>query len=422
MALMLKALNTRDGQAVPIEVQMKGDRLTVGRGADNDLVLPDPDRFLSKRHCVLERHGQDYVVMDTSTNGTFLNYQPERLDTVPSPLNQGDVILAGEFELVVEIKTTLIETDAVELPPLEPLSGAMTAPPIPAAPAALDAGENAFLDDLLGAPVPAPAPPTPAPLVEPGASAPDHSPASQDFFAASQPQRQVIPDDWEDSVIAPLPQTAAPPQATAQPQPAPASAPACAPAQDAALAAFLNGLGVPGLTIDPAQSEEVMQRMGRVMAAMISGMRDIMMARAALKSEMRVARTMIQADRNNPLKFSLTSDQAIEAMVRPMGRGYQDPEEATAEVLQDIKAHEVATMSGMEAALKDLLEQLSPEQLSSRIEETSGFSSLLGNRKARSWEAYERHYTDLARQTEDDFQATFGKEFSRAYENQIKKF
>ena len=49
MALMLKALNPREPQAAPQNVQMQGNRLTVGRGADNDLVLPDPERFLSKR-------------------------------------------------------------------------------------------------------------------------------------------------------------------------------------------------------------------------------------------------------------------------------------------------------------------------------------------------------------------------------------
>jgi type VI secretion system FHA domain protein len=368
---------------------------------------------------VLERQGHDYVLMDTSTNGTFLNYQPDRLDTAPSPLNQGDVIIVGEFELVVQIKATVVEDTAADLPPLEPVSGSETAPPLPAAapaPAPLDAGENAFLDELLGGPAVAPAKPEtgPKPLLEPGASAPNHTPAAQDYFAPDGPKQQVIPDDWEDSLIAPLPDMA--PGTTPTPKP---SAPPGAP--DAALAAFVRGLGVANLKIEPAQSAEVMERMGRVMAAMIGGMREVMMARAALKSEMRMARTMIQPDRNNPLKFSLTTDQAIEAIVRPMGHGYQDPEDATAEVLRDIKAHEVATMSGMEAALKDLLEQLSPEQLSSRIEEKSSVSSLLGNRKAKSWEAYERHYTELRRQTEDDFQATFGKEFARAYENQIKK-
>ena len=60
-----------------------------------------------------------------------------------------------------------------------------------------------------------------------------------------------------------------------------------------------------------------MARMGQIMAAIITGMRDILMTRAALKSEMRMDRTMINAGGNNPLKFSVSAEQAIEAMIRP---------------------------------------------------------------------------------------------------------
>ena len=89
--------------------------------------------------------------------------------------------------------------------------------------------------------------------------------------------------------------------------------------------------------------------------------------------------------------------------------------------MRDIKAHEIATMSGMEAALKDLLAQFAPDQLADRIAQQNGLASRLGSRKARAWDAYEKHYTDIASATENDFQSTFGKEFSRAYEAQIKK-
>lgn len=407
MALLLKALNTHDPMADPINVRMQGDRLTVGRGTSNDLVLPDPERFLSKQHCVLERAGAGYVVMDTSTNGTFLNYQPERLDNVPTPLNKGDVIQVGAFELVVEIEAS-DDAPVEDLPPCEPAPNRHSHRSDPLAEAIDAEDDNDFLDALLGAPEAPPASPLGAVRMQPGASAPYHSPAAQDFFQPPRATHQAIPDDWEDSFMAAKP--------AAELAPAVASL-----SPDTTLNSFLEGLGVPGLTIEPAETEEVMARMGRVMATMIDGMREIMMTRAALKSEMRVARTMIQSDRNNTLKFSVSTEQAIEAMVRPQSRGYLAPEDAAAEVLRDIKAHEVATMTGMEAALKDLLAQLCPDRLSARIEEASGFTSFLGNKKARSWEAYARHYAELAARTEDDFQSTFGKEFARAYEDQIRK-
>ena len=53
------------GDAGPI--QMSGLSLTIGRGTENDVVLPDPDRVLSKRHCAIEDHGGSLVVGKTGS-------------------------------------------------------------------------------------------------------------------------------------------------------------------------------------------------------------------------------------------------------------------------------------------------------------------------------------------------------------------
>src|ERR687891_598286 len=52
-------------------------RLSIGRGADSDWVLPDPARQLSKRHCVVERRGGARFLTDTSANGGFVADSPE---------------------------------------------------------------------------------------------------------------------------------------------------------------------------------------------------------------------------------------------------------------------------------------------------------------------------------------------------------
>ncbi len=433
MSLSLKAHHPNLPKDVTLEVTMIADTITVGRGEDNDLVLPDPDRHLSKQHCVVERSGDSFVVRDMSTNGTFLNYQDDRLEAAPTPLKTGDVILVGEFELVVSIRE--VPADAVTTNPAPDLLGpsnndkaCFELDPL----AASHDDDSAFLDALLSEPASVAQPVITDPVDallqdEPqmGASAPDHTPAAQDHFVPPRAMNAVIPDDWDDNMTSPSAEE--PPredpertpllEQTPDPTPLPATQLKTADA-DAAVQAFVAGLGVTGLQITPEQTEEVMGRMGRMMAAMIAGMREIMMTRAALKSEMRVTRTMIEPDQNNPLKFSVSVEQAIEAMLKPAGRGYQDPESAAAEVLHDIKTHEVATMTGTQAALTDLLAQLAPEQVSARIEKRSGF---LGNRKAQLWGAYVRHHSELVRQTEDDFQSTFGKAFSRAYEQQITK-
>ena len=130
---------------------------------------------------------------------------------------------------------------------------------------------------------------------------------------------------------------------------------------------------------------------------------------------------MISLKGNNALKFSISPDQAIEALVRPRVRGYLEAEEATAEALKDIKAHEVAMVSGMEAALKGVLASLDPEQLATHIENSSSISNLLKGKKARYWEIYEKMYAQISDQAENDFHDLFSKAFARAYKEQLEK-
>ena len=452
MSLMLRLTSSGPLPDGRDRVEMRDGALTIGRGEENDLSLPDPDRTLSKRHCVLEERGGDYVLRDLSTNGTFLNYGTERIGEIPAPLSHGDVIQIGGFELVVELAGAAGAPEA----PLPPAEDSLLMPPQPGQAEdvshdPLGGSDDDFLDALLGAPAepdaqhpaipedpfaaePMPTGDTPPEAwPAPGASAPDHSPAAQDHYTAPEVLSGQIPDDWDD-LFAPEPPSAPlqEPEPAPAPQPAPMPSPdqaASAPVQpspatgtpDAALRAFLNGAGAAHLAIPEAEMTETMARLGRVFAAMTSGMREILMTRAAIKSEMRMDRTMINNGGNNPLKFSISPEQAVEAMIRPTVHGYLDAEAATQEALGDIRAHEVAMMAGMEAALKALLARLGPDQLASRIEQGSSLGGLLGGKKARYWEAYEKMYAQIARETEDDFQSTFGREFARAYQDQLRK-
>jgi hypothetical protein len=74
-----------DQYVYPLKVGLN----TVGRSADNDIVVPDC--FISRRHCAILVHLQNgYELHDTaSKNGTFLN--GDKL-AHPTPLKPGDVI------------------------------------------------------------------------------------------------------------------------------------------------------------------------------------------------------------------------------------------------------------------------------------------------------------------------------------------
>ncbi len=90
--------------------------------------------------------------------------------------------------------------------------------------------------------------------------------------------------------------------------------------------------------------------------------------------------------------------------------------------IEDIKAHQMATMAGMQAAVDAVLAQFDPESLKRRFERHSLMDKLMpGARKARYWDLYEALYKEILKEIRDSFLGLFGREFARAYEEQMRK-
>lgn len=190
----------------------------------------------------------------------------------------------------------------------------------------------------------------------------------------------------------------------------------------AAFEAFLDGAGVAGAPqIDMADPEAALRAAGSVFRAMAEGLREILISRAAIKSEMRIEATMIAAQGNNALKFSVTPEDAVAALLAPKRRGYMAPLAAAQEAVTDIKEHEIAVMAGVQTALMSLLRRFDPDELEKRLA-LGGLSAVLpGARKARYWESFRQIYGDITREAEDDFQSVFGRSFAKAYTEQTGK-
>ena len=178
-------------------------------------------------------------------------------------------------------------------------------------------------------------------------------------------------------------------------------------------------LGAEELRVPNEELAATMTRLGKVLRTMLEGVREILMTRTTIKDEFGIRQTIIGATGNNPLKFSIDAGQAIEAMVRPGRAGYLDAPTAAEQALFDIKAHEVAVISGMEAAVKGVLRQLAPETLEAQMEGKGG--GFLKGRKARYWETYEKMYAQISDQAEKDFHDLFSREFARAYQAQLER-
>jgi pSer/pThr/pTyr-binding forkhead associated (FHA) protein len=72
----------------------------IGRAADNDIVLSDATRQISRWHAVLSNDSDAPVILFDleSVNGTFLNGRPI---TLPVPVLPDDSIKIGGFRLVL---------------------------------------------------------------------------------------------------------------------------------------------------------------------------------------------------------------------------------------------------------------------------------------------------------------------------------
>ncbi|BAI72416.1 FHA domain-containing protein [Azospirillum sp. B510] len=98
MKLRLTLVQCPPSQGGDIARDLGGGRLVIGRGPDCDWVLHDPDRTLSKTHCMVEFKGGVYVVIDSSTNGVFLNESPTAIGRGNSAVvGEGDRLRMGGF-------------------------------------------------------------------------------------------------------------------------------------------------------------------------------------------------------------------------------------------------------------------------------------------------------------------------------------
>jgi len=417
MTLTLSVLRCPDG--VPPETRrIEGGEFAIGRGLESDWVLPDPERVMSKRHCLLTFQNGVWQVADTSTNGTFLNQETQRLGRdAPRVLRDGDRLIVGAYE----IEAILADRAAATAPSAEPSTGftedRIAGDPFPALETDPLGVVMQPLGVLLGdAPIGAE-----RDRLEPALPRSDHTPMLQESYRAPRSSLELLPADWDRGASIMPPRAVTLPPEPVQPAPVepPVTADAAVPAPSdagstgAALAMLLAGAGIDGTP--SGEPAGVLRGLGQALRAMVVGLRRLMIARAAVKGEFRIEQTMIRAVRNNPLKFSASDEDALAAMLSIGRRSGMSAAEAVTDALRQMRLHELATASAMQQAVRDMLAELEPERVMSRLAPES-LDNLPGRRKARGWDAYEALHGKTLQALADDFDSVFGKSFARAYE------
>ncbi|GGO66628.1 type VI secretion system-associated FHA domain protein TagH [Bowmanella pacifica] len=401
LALRLEIISyQKESAAQPSSMELQGNTLSIGRDKSNDWCLADPDRILSKSHCRIEAQPQGFLLFDMSTNGVYLNQAPQPIGKGNSvKLSHGDRFRISDYDIKVSSEDSPV-TDRSD-----DYEQAMSPPP------PLVQANDASTDwhNLLT--------PSQVKPVEHAQSEVEMPVMTQTHYDA--PDIGVsIPEDWSSQS-----ETAAPPQLPESSMPVEPKQPTAAQptsSQADLLSVFLSGAGLPNEQRLAVAPEQLMHELGSLFRCMTEGMIGVLAARGDIKGEFRLAQTMIKPTDNNPLKFSLNVEEAMLSLLAKRGEGYMNAQRAFEEAFDDLKAHQVAMLAGMQHALQSLLNTFDPQRIEQANPASGGMSKLLGQRKSAYWDNYILLYKTLCRDGEQDAQNLFGRDFAKAYEQQIK--
>jgi type VI secretion system FHA domain protein len=405
---------------------------TIGRSLESDWVLPDGQRYLSSRHASIDFRSGSYYVVDTSTNGVYVNDAEQPVGRGnPQRLFTGDRVRLGEYEMSVEItdeddtRETLANdrhidpvSRAQRVPPPDPTRADMVAPhEITAVGIEMLIDEeveasqirdlnkanaaNLRLEDDFARTKPqaqAPAQPRERPLQTPtdsGTAARRSEPPP--VSAAVRIQQRVAPPPPA------MKQTTA---AGPAPKPTPPAAAPHVAAPPPSLDAFFRGAGLAPQRLDDKQADQVLHRLGQLMREVVLGVSENLHLRAEQKNVMRVPTTTIQPQNNNPLKFSASVEEALNNLLFRDSAEYLSAVDALRETFGDIKQHQQHLLAAV---------RLDPEELESKI--SNGRSGLMNAaNKLKYWDLFKDLYQVVSQHQAGQFPQQFLEELARAYE------
>lgn len=434
----------------------------IGRSQDNDWVLPDPDRYVSSHHCKVAFRAGKWVLEDTSTNGVFINGSdtPASLEGAYS-LQDGDRLRLGDYEILVSIderqdfppdasgqipmaarakpdaaksqaKTATIGEDlGEELDITDLLSDPLVQPSTNS----FDWSSAPAAEPLKAAPKPAAAPiPVLTPLNTP-APAVAKKAANGSFGSLLDPEPVVIEDieqrtvahgkkgdDWQmqtrpyDRKTMTALTNAATFSRIEPERPKRADGPADSTGVDA----FCRGAGIDPAALPADTQAALLTLAGQMVREMILGLMEALKGRSDMKSRLRLSQTTIQPGENNPLKFSASVDEAVLKLLDPHGSRYLGPIEAIRDSFADLRTHQTALVSAVQAATDELMSRIEPGDLQERFDRGLKRGAILGAaNKMKYWDLYVEFYQVLNQRNDQGLPALFAEEFARTYAEKV---
>src|SRR5579883_22538 len=305
---------------------------SIGRSSDNDWVLPDPLRYVSAHHARVHFRDGSYYLEDLSTNGVFVNDQPEPLGKLGSSgyrLKNGDLLRIGDYQIVVALETETIP----EIPELDSAAAVPTSihalHPIGRA-AQTDIGAMLDLEELLVSDADAAA--------GSGSFQPVNA-YGQAISSARLPSTTVkaapAADPSDDSLARRIARLAK----AAGRDSRGASAPALYDVQSG-LQAFCRGAGIDPEKLPAEAQTRILHLIGQLLREALVGLKDLERSRSEIRDRFRIELPPPEPDDPRPSLGRLTVDELLLALLVQHESRSIDAVQWLREAVWEAKAHE----------------------------------------------------------------------------------
>jgi type VI secretion system protein len=402
---------------------------TVGRSTDNAWILPDPERYLSGKHIRIDFRSGSYVLVDTSSNGTYVNGSQVPLGKYHDyVLKDGDYLRLGEYELLVTIdKSNDFPPDDAAMVAYDGQPGASAAVKKSTA---NDLGADLDLSSLL----------------EPSDSG-DRGVRARNAYG------QVIGDAAPRAAAAPRGEAAAAPaeggtpwhmmtrpfkvdakteagamQAAAaaglRPQQASALTPPAGPALyegdfDLGLGAFCRGAGIDPRTITSEARNGALQLAGQLLREAVLGLMDLNQSRNEFRNRFRMPPPPPSEGPESPLNFSQGVDEALVRLLTTSSTR-SGSVDALRDNFRELKAQNAASIAASRAAFEEFIGRVDPKELEERFERATKRGVFGQQNKSKYWELYTEMFPGLTQRPADGFPHIYTDAFVKAYEAKLR--
>jgi type VI secretion system protein len=377
MALRLEVLSDHRnvlGDALSIVFGVGGG--SFGRAADNDWVLPDPQRYLSGHHARIHFRQGAFYLEDLSTNGTFVNGATLPVSrTGPHPLRDGDVLRFGEYEVRASIDALEQRTGATSsLVARNGMSSSVERiTPVRVGGAEEDLGASLNFDALI------------------------HADGGTDYTP--------VPGARADGTAARLQRLRAAARARLEGQ-------AAAPSDvRSGLQAFCRGAGIDAARLPADGDQRLLQVAGQLLREVMLGVQDLARARAEFQNRYRVESTAEgSAAPEAPSISRLGADDYLLRLLEGHDRRELDALLLMREEMKAAVAHDAAVDQSLPQAFAAFIAHLAPEEIQSRFD-NAGPRSL----RASPWDLYAEIFRNLTQTGAGPLPHLYAEALAQAY-------